>query len=425
VFPKPGLCRGGILTACSFVWALTSAVAAQTPAAFPELRPAVAADLLRPWVECAALKFTVSEIESRASDERIVTFRLNSHVWPTVQALFRWSYSEMTNWDRTGFPPGVRAFDCFLDAVKKGPGPIPFDARSKRAMDDIRSLAVAVECYFHEHNEYPAADMHDLWKKLVPDYTRQVPTLDPWGHPYVFRLEGQDPSHYVILSAGADGDFQTTEEETLRLACHGVDLRSERGAQDDPAADLVYIDGTFLRWHNLEHEARTELPRHALPCPPDVRGDGKARQNGPGSHEWSCPLEPSSKDPARQLNRFQDWPEVAVGLLNQTGMPLEFAICTEESLLFQGNVAAALPPVEEDWSRPRDPHAQRELYPSAGWSGPFDPQTRYLAITERKFCRSTFVFPVQFIRGHAMGYSLVAEPDGISAFGVPGGGGPR
>lgn len=58
----------------------------------------------------------------------------------------------------------------------------------------------------------PSISVEDLRALLVPDYIAAVPALDPWGHPYEFRLNVANPlsAHAIALrSPGADGVFET------------------------------------------------------------------------------------------------------------------------------------------------------------------------------------------------------------------------
>jgi hypothetical protein len=56
----------------------------------------------------------------------------------------------------------------------------------------------------------PEISHEDLQRLLVPEYIEAVPELDPWGHPYEYRLNVEDllsPDVLAIRSAGSDGTF--------------------------------------------------------------------------------------------------------------------------------------------------------------------------------------------------------------------------
>jgi|PersoiStandDraft_1058852.scaffolds.fasta_scaffold27502_3 hypothetical protein len=249
----------------------TAAVAtAQSPSDYPELREQSVTALVRPRMACAALRFTVISVVSRSPDERIATLRTNSTVWDIVKARFTWSYGDMEHWDGRGYPPGEWTLDTFLDIVKPKAAPRPIDPRSKKAMSDIRSVAVAVESYNTDHNLYPVGDESNLWKKLVPTYIRSVPVLDPWGHPYIYRASAGGRGSYLIASPGADGVFQTSEKDLAALAESPNNPSLKLGPTEDPSADLLYVAGTFLQWHESALEEKTKLPPAPLPCPSDL-----------------------------------------------------------------------------------------------------------------------------------------------------------
>jgi Type II secretion system (T2SS), protein G len=78
-----------------------------------------------------------------------------------------------------------------------------------------------------------------LEKVLVPKYIASLPKSDPWGHPYEYRLNTEDPDAQRIMavrSAGADGRFSGDSYEIGAFP------------PADPSQDLVWVDGYFARW---------------------------------------------------------------------------------------------------------------------------------------------------------------------------------
>ncbi|MBN2431627.1 MAG: type II secretion system protein GspG [Acidobacteria bacterium] len=77
---------------------------------------------------------------------------------------------------------------------------------AKKTMGDMRQIVTAVEAYYTDQGRYPeAATIGELNKILQDDvYARNLPTLDAWGHPFVFESQPDGPG-YCLLSIGSDG----------------------------------------------------------------------------------------------------------------------------------------------------------------------------------------------------------------------------
>lgn len=83
-------------------------------------------------------------------------------------------------------------------------------AHKKRTMVDMRSISVAIEAYYTDHNKYPAVkDVDELAKEISPEYIRAMPHIDAWGHPYLYHAEGE---HFTLKSAGKDGKIGTPDD---------------------------------------------------------------------------------------------------------------------------------------------------------------------------------------------------------------------
>jgi hypothetical protein len=114
----------------------------------------------------------------------------------------------------------------------------------KRAMADLRMLAVASEAYATDENHYPkASSVEELSKILSPTYIRETPLKDPWGHEYVY-IVSPDLEHYRFASAGSDGSF---DYDSKVLAIDTAVLQPQRRDTTDPKEDLIYQDGEFVR----------------------------------------------------------------------------------------------------------------------------------------------------------------------------------
>jgi hypothetical protein len=109
--------------------------------------------------------------------------------------------------------------------------------RQRRTMNDIRSLATALEAYAIDHNAYPSTgaawvDAITLTDKLLPDYIRTLPATDGWDNPLRVWTDGE---HYRIVSPGKDGAVSAEWSGQV-----------ESTVTTDFGADIVYGDGEFL-----------------------------------------------------------------------------------------------------------------------------------------------------------------------------------
>lgn len=125
-------------------------------------------------------------------------------------------------------------------------------ASQQATMKRLREVAIACESYAVDHNEYPSARRYaDLKRFLVPKYLRELPR-DGWGRlpRYVVwpRLD-----HYLIASAGSDGEFDLPEaklkptlglDENQRL----IFLDEQAGPTANPNRDIIFADGQFIQW---------------------------------------------------------------------------------------------------------------------------------------------------------------------------------
>jgi hypothetical protein len=113
-------------------------------------------------------------------------------------------------------------------------------SKAKRAMGEMRSLAISCEAYAVDMNRYPkAATLDELARLVEPTYIKGMPRLDPWGKPYVYATWGKE-SHYRVVSGGADGVI-----DGASLAMTDKDPQRANGSHKN---DLVFVDGEFRRY---------------------------------------------------------------------------------------------------------------------------------------------------------------------------------
>ena len=98
-------------------------------------------------------------------------------------------------------------------------------ARQKRTMSDMRTIATAWESRNVETSRYNAAaagwggidqqiTLPDLEAALIPTYVRTLPHQDGWSRDFQcftnVAWAGAPADKYVIISGGADGNFDPT-----------------------------------------------------------------------------------------------------------------------------------------------------------------------------------------------------------------------
>ena len=91
-------------------------------------------------------------------------------------------------------------------------------ARQRRTMGDMRSMAVAIEAYSTDKNQYPPAAGYTLPSGLslptktlgtaatylVPTYIKVLPMVDGWSSWFNYDVSSSG-SDYIIRSCGRDG----------------------------------------------------------------------------------------------------------------------------------------------------------------------------------------------------------------------------
>lgn len=134
------------------------------------------------------------------------------------------------------FLPGLIAaiaIPNLLNAIDRG--------KQKRTMADIRSIGTAVETFAVANGRYPAnvetstpvagnTEMN-LEQWLSPDFIRQPPAVDGWGHPLVYQSDSEGSS-YRLMSYGKDGVLSPRSS----------------GRTTDFDCDIIFEVGGFVAW---------------------------------------------------------------------------------------------------------------------------------------------------------------------------------
>ena len=89
-------------------------------------------------------------------------------------------------------------------------------ARRTAAINEIATLALALDSYYLDTGSYPSTDqgLTALWTRPVrspiPEtwngpYVSKNDFADPWNRPYVYRVPGPNGLPYSLISLGNDG----------------------------------------------------------------------------------------------------------------------------------------------------------------------------------------------------------------------------
>lgn len=130
------------------------------------------------------------------------------------------------------------AIPNLLNAIDRG--------KQKRTMADMRSVAIAIEEYSLDNDVYPGptegwVPVVDLSDALTPDYIRQLPSVDGWGHPLRVWSDGEQ---YRIVSAGKGGELDRDWSGDIGAG----------GTTSSFTADIVFADGSFVVWPEGKQE---------------------------------------------------------------------------------------------------------------------------------------------------------------------------
>ncbi len=86
---------------------------------------------------------------------------------------------------------------------------------------------------------YTPIDVRDLRDLLVPEYLSRIPENDPWGNPYFFALDTDDPLGPDVAfcwSGGSDGGFPEARYSIGPVPAAEL------------SSDILWADGEFLHW---------------------------------------------------------------------------------------------------------------------------------------------------------------------------------
>jgi hypothetical protein len=127
----------------------------------------------------------------------------------------------------------------------------------RRTMTELRWVATALEAYQtdQEGETYPAGDYESLKAILTPQYLKDFPEKDIWGHAYAYVVS-EDRKHYRLVSAGADTNFEWDSRRIVAAKPGETVVTTYRERLED---DLIYQDGSFV-----------QLPVQAKPQPNKV-----------------------------------------------------------------------------------------------------------------------------------------------------------
>lgn len=99
-------------------------------------------------------------------------------------------------------------------------------ARTSAAKSQIQIMALALDAYRVDNDEYPSTDQGLQALRTVPlvgdppknwrgPYLRQVIPMDPWGRPYVYISPGTaNPNGYDLYTLGKDGKIGGAGEDS-------------------------------------------------------------------------------------------------------------------------------------------------------------------------------------------------------------------
>ena len=125
-------------------------------------------------------------------------------------------------------------------------GPATQSELLQRAMGEMRSISTASESYAVDNNVYPGPIepidvVATIAADLQPIYIRVLPTVDPWGNPYLFW---SDTQHYGVVSYGPDGipDYPYTTWGLAEFEALHTGPTTRFGQ------DLVFVTGAFVQW---------------------------------------------------------------------------------------------------------------------------------------------------------------------------------
>ncbi len=87
------------------------------------------------------------------------------------------------------------------------------DANKARVQNDLKIFETAIDMYALEHNDKYPKTLEDLVNG-DRQYVKEMKN-DPWGHPYNFKVPGQNRRPYDLYSNGADEQPGTADDISI------------------------------------------------------------------------------------------------------------------------------------------------------------------------------------------------------------------
>lgn len=219
-------------------------LAAQTPDDFPPLTRELAMAAIQKAIGCPVDVLVLSVEADEPAEKpafRTVLFRLPESGTVDLAVGFDWEWQfPIAPEDEWSEAPGAWRVASEASPVRPLDGE---DARKvRKAVEEMRTIATAVEAFAVDYELYPLARA-GLWKRLVPTYLRRFPMKDPWGNAYRYET-GPKRDHYVLSTSGGE-EFSRLPESYFREVAATGSGPSVAG-RPAGASEIVYSDGTFL-----------------------------------------------------------------------------------------------------------------------------------------------------------------------------------
>jgi hypothetical protein len=95
-----------------------------------------------------------------------------------------------------------------------------------KALMDMKSIGTAIESYVTDEYKSPEFNtIQELKGVLEPFHIRKLPTIDPWGNPYLYKHGTGDKKYeYFVGCGGSDGIFEGFEQTGTYTEFTGKDI---------------------------------------------------------------------------------------------------------------------------------------------------------------------------------------------------------
>src|SRR5262249_2808195 len=105
--------------------------------------------------------------------------------------------------------------------------------------DQVGAAAAGASTTQVDLRDYPPITAADLATILVPQYLKEVPTSDRWGHPYDYALNVSNPHAREVMAIRSTGKDGVAEGNVYTVTSFDP---------EDQDQDIVWVDGFFVRW---------------------------------------------------------------------------------------------------------------------------------------------------------------------------------